>query len=375
MAGDDTRLRAWAYLARVAEPPNAAVLGLVEALGPEEAAAAIRARTIPSGHPEVLEATEARHESDSAAADLERVDRIGGRLLTRDDPQWPAWQLLALGTASTAVRGGEPLALWLRGSGSIEQFAQRSIAIVGSRAASGYGEQAAGTIAAGLVAEDWAIISGGAFGIDAVAHRAALATGGATAAVLACGVDRDYPAAHSVLLRKIAETGLVISEYPPGTTAAKHRFLTRNRLVAALSQTVVVVEAGRRSGALNTAAWARRIGRPLGAVPGPITSATSVGCHQMIGDGQAGLVASAAAAISLAAPDGDPGFAPSESRLTDLLTDEQRRVHDAIPARGAVTVEEIAFAAGLPIAAVRRALAVMEVRRLVEGTMSGWQLN
>ncbi|MDY6811065.1 DNA-protecting protein DprA [Gordonia sp. HNM0687] len=371
---DDTELQAWAYLARVVEPPNAPLLSLCDHLGPVEAAAAIRARSVPRGYDDVLTATTARADTEMAEQDLELAARIGARLVTRDDAEWPAWPLLALGQADTASRGGEPLALWVRGSGRLDEAASTGIALIGSRAASRYGEQVTSTLAGGLAADNWTVTSGGAFGVDGAAHRAALACGGQTMAVMACGIDRDYPAGHARLFDQIADTGLVVSEYPPGTTAAKHRFLTRNRLVAAMSNAVVVVEAGRRSGAANTAAWARKLGRPLGAVPGPVTSATSIGCHRMIADGLATLVIDAASVIALAAPDGGGDIGPGPTRPTDALSPEAKRVHDAIPARGSVTIEEIAFSAALDIAAVRSALARMDVSGHVVNIDGAWRL-
>lgn len=371
---DDRERHAWAYLARVAEPPCAQLLDLVAELGPVEAADAIRRRVVPPAHRAVLDITGPRAESNCATDDLIIADRLGARLITRDDDEWPGWSMLALAQADTAVRGGEPLVLWVRGSHRLDDAASAAIALVGSRAASGYGEQVTSTLASGLSADGWSVMSGGAYGIDGIAHRAALASGGLTVAVLACGIDRDYPAGHSRLFEEIAANGIIVSEYPPGTSAAKHRFLTRNRLVAALSKAVVVVEAAKRSGAANTAAWARKLGRPLGAVPGPVTSATSVGCHRMIADQLATLVTDVPGVVALAAPDGggDPGR--GRSRPTDDLTPEQKRVHDAIPARGAITIDEITFSAGLDIATVRAALALMEIGGHIVGSDGGWRL-
>lgn len=371
---DDDRRRAWAYLSRVAESPCSAVELLVDAVGPEEAAAAIRARSVPTGHEQALAVTTARAATDTSAADLDVVDRVGGRLVTRDDDEWPGWPLMVLAQSDTAARGGEPLALWARGPRRLDEMATTGIALVGSRAASGYGEQVASNLASGLALENWTVTSGGAYGIDGVAHRAALAAGGATMAVMACGIDRDYPAGHARLLAEIAEHGLIVTEYPPGTTAAKHRFLTRNRLVAAMSDAVVVVEAGRRSGAANTAAWARKLGRPLGAVPGPVTSATSVGCHRMIADDLAVLVTDTRSVIALAAPDGGGDIGRGRTRTTDSLTAEQKRVHDALPGRGSVTIEEIAFSAGLDIPTVRTALACMDVSGHIACVDGMWRL-
>lgn len=371
---EDAQLRAWAYLARVAEPPCLALRLLCDAIGPVEAAAAIRARSVPTGHEAVLDATAARADSDQSDADLDSADRAGARLVTRDSPEWPGWALMALDQADTAARGGEPLALWARGPRQLDDVAAVGIALVGSRAASRYGEQVTGALASGLVLDEWSITSGGAYGIDGVAHRSALAAGGATTAVLACGIDRSYPAGHGRLLDEIADNGVVVSEYPPGTTAAKHRFLTRNRLVAAMSVAVVVVEAGRRSGAANTAAWARKLARPLGAVPGPVTSATSVGCHQMIADDLATLVTDARSVAALAQPDGID-IPRGRARQTDELSAEEQRVHDALPARGALPIAEIAYSAGLPIDAVRGVLARLDVAGFVEHTDGGWGLR
>lgn len=371
---DDAARRAWAYLARVAEPPAAPVIDLIAALGVSEAAAAVRRRKVPDEHREVLAITASRADTDQAQADLDTAERIGARLVTPADDEWPAWSLMALGQADTAARGGEPLALWVRGPARLDDIAAACVALVGSRAASSYGEHVTATVASGLCDNGFAVLSGGAFGIDGAAHRAALGSGGTTAAVMACGIDRDYPAAHAQLLREIARVGAVISEYPPGTTAAKHRFLTRNRLVAALGGATVVVEAGRRSGAANTAAWARKLGRPLGAVPGPVTSATSVGCHQMIADQLATLVVDAAAVIRLVRPDGEGVMTGGRARATDALSAEQKRVHDALPARGAVTIGEIAFSAGLELPAVRTALARLEVAGLIDGDGARWWL-
>ncbi|GAB18053.1 DNA processing protein [Gordonia effusa NBRC 100432] len=366
--------RAWAYLARVAEPPCGPLRTLTEEIGAIDAAQAVRRRVVPPGYGGLLTNTRARYEIDSAISDLDAASRVGARLVTPADDEWPGWSLMALAQADTADRGGPPLALWVRGSPTLTVAADCAVALVGSRAASSYGEYVAASLAAGIAADGSPIVSGAAYGIDGVAHRSVLASGGLTAAVLACGIDRDYPAGHARLLAQIAASGVVISEYPPGTTAAKHRFLTRNRLVAALSSAVVVVEAGRRSGAANTAAWARKLGRPLGAVPGPVTSAMSVGCHSMIADGLATLVTTASEVMSLVRPDGAGGSNESPSRSTDGLTPIQRQVHDAIPRRGATTVDQIAYSAGIDLAVVRSALAAMDVAGVVVASEGGWKL-
>ncbi len=196
---------------------------------------------------------------------------MGGRLVTEDDDEWPALAFTSFTGVTDRMRAQahKPMVLWVVGPGRLDDVADRAAAIVGTRAATAYGEYVAADLAAGLVGRDAAVVSGGAFGIDGAAHRAALAADGLTVAVLAGGIDVPYPAGHASLLRRIAEEGLLVSEYPPGVRPARHRFLTRNRLVAALAGATVVVEAGARSGAANTAAWARALGRAVCAVPGP----------------------------------------------------------------------------------------------------------
>ncbi|MCF8607159.1 DNA-processing protein DprA [Gordonia sp. HY442] len=372
---NDAERRAWAYLAAVAEPPSASVIALVSAIGAIDAATAVRDRKAPTGHLAALAATEARYATDTSEHDLDTADRIGARLVTPDDEEWPDWPLSVLDRASTAARGGGPLALWARGPESLASSGDSAVALVGSRAASSYGEYVAGHFASGLAGQGRVVVSGGAYGIDGAAHRGALAAGGRTTAVLACGIDRDYPTGHARLLHEIAARGLIVSEYAPGTTAAKHRFLTRNRLVAALSGATVVVEAGRRSGAANTAAWATRLGRPLGAVPGAVTSATSVGAHAMIADGQATLVADVDGVASLVAPDGEDARGPVPLRDTDGLPPDQFRVVEALPAHESMSIDEISFSAGIPVDAVRRALAGLDVAGLIDEDGGLWRLR
>lgn len=370
----DRELRAWAYLSAVAEPPCAAVIALVGKYGAEEAARMVAARSFPADQSAVAVATEARAATVRAELDLEVAHRRGARLLTPAHDDWPAWSLLALDNATSSARGGAPLALWVRGELPIEDATAAAIGVVGSRAATSYGDYLSTRLGSDLAAAGWTVVSGAAFGIDGAAHRGALTAGGTTVAVLACGIDRDYPAGHSRLLDEIAERGLIISEYSPGTTAGRHRFLTRNRLVAALSGALVVVEAGRRSGAANTAAWARLLGRPLGAMPGPLTSAMSVGCHQMIADGEASLVMDAASAIALVSPDGHDNHRRSTPRQRDSLPPDQFQVIEALPAHGSLRLDEVAFVAGLPVVRVRSALAALEVKGLVDGGAGDWSL-
>ena len=212
------------------------------------------------------------------------------------------------------------------------------------------------------------------YGIDGAAHRAALAAGGATVAVLAGGIDVLYPAGHSALLHRIAGAGLLVTEYSPGVRPARHRFLTRNRLVAALSSATVVVEAGLRSGAANTAAWARSLGRVVCAVPGPVTSLASAGCHALLRQG-AELVTRADEVRELVGRAGE--FAADQPRPTsalDDLNDVERQVYEALPARGVRTPDEIAIGSGLPVAAVLGPLAMLEIAGLAERHEGRWRL-
>ena len=225
-----------------------------------------------------------------AGTGLGSIEARGVHLLCPGDPGWPG-QLDDLGQA-------RPYALWVRGTADLRDLCRQSAAVVGSRAATAYGTHMCAEITAGLTASGFVIVSGGAYGIDATAHRAALACGGRTVAVLACGPDLAYPREHAGLLDDIASHGAVVSEYPPGTLPARHRFLARNRVIAALTRGTLVVEAARRSGTIVTALRASELGRPVLAVPGPVTSATSAGCHLLIRAGQAVLVTSAAEAAS-----------------------------------------------------------------------------
>ena len=274
-AMSDAQRRSWALLMRAAEPPSLALAHLVAEIGVVAAAEAVVARQVPRGHDAALLATRARLDDrararkilDEAARDLDRAERIGARLITPEDDEWPGCSLLSTTQGDTSDRGGAPLALWARGPLRVDDIAAASIAMVGSRACSSYGSNVTTTISEDLVSQGWGITSGAAVGIDGVAHRAALASDGSTMAVLACGIDRPYPAIHARLLYDIAERGVLLSEYPFGVSVGRHRFLGRNRLIAALSHAVVVAEAGGRSGAIATAGWAVKYGRPLGVLP------------------------------------------------------------------------------------------------------------
>jgi len=398
----DRQALARAALTYLAEPGDPALGALLEVCEPAEVLAAIKAGTLPSIKADGLPGTApgpadspARRRALEAAfgrwrlrlpwlpddAGLAHARRDGIRLVCPADPQWPG-QLDELGTA-------RPYALWLRGQADLRQACLRSVSMVGSRAATGYGAHVAGEIAADLGERGWAVISGGAYGIDAAAHRGALATGAVTIAVLACGVDYPYPAGHAELFATIAEHGLVISEWPPGRQPARLRFLVRNRTIAALSCGTVIVEAGERSGALNTARHAALLGKPLMAVPGPVTSAQSAGCHRIIREWDATCVTRADHIIEMLSPLGTPetttGIAPpshSPEPATadavpsrDELDTDSARVLDALPARGAAGTSTIAAEAGVDLDTVLRCLGMLAGSGFIERCDRGWRLR
>jgi DNA processing protein len=372
---DDPALRAWAYLSRVAEPPCAELAALVQRVGPLEAAERIRRGLVDDN---VAQRTEARREIDRSAADLETLARRGGRLITPDDDEWPLLAFAAFRGAAPRPGGGtpmvSPMVLWALGPVRLDEAAHRAAAVVGTRASTTYGEHVAGELAAGLAQRDVAVVSGGAYGIDGAAHRAALDCDGVTVAVLAGGLDVPYPSGHTALLHRIGRQGLVFTEYAPGIRPARHRFLTRNRLVAAVVGAAVVVEAGLRSGAANTAAWARALGRVVAAVPGPVTSSASAGCHALLRNG-AELVTRADHVVELVGHIGELACdEPHPTMPLDGLSDAERRVYEALPGRGAATVDEIAVASGMVPELALGPLAMLELAGLVQRQDGRWRI-
>jgi len=308
-------------------------------------------------------------------ADIIAFGRSGIRLVHPGDPEWPS-QLADLGDA-------QPYALWLRGSADLRFSCLHSVAIVGSRAATAYGCYVAAEFGASVAERGWSVVSGAAFGIDVAAHRGALGTDGVTIAVLACGVDVPYPAAHEELLDAIAAHGVVVSEWPPGRQVSRLRFLVRNRVIAALATGTLVVEAADRSGALNTARNARDLSRRLMAVPGPITSDMSVGCHRIVREWQGVLVTSAdevmehLSPLDAASAAGEPpGSRPVRPVLgRDALDLEAATVLDAMPRRGGMGMTRIAQRAGLPPATVMRCLGELAAAGFIERCEDGWRLR
>lgn len=223
-----------------------------------------------------------------AAALLESIKSVGGVFITRGDLDWPQ-QLDDLATP--------PIGLVVKGK--VDSLKTRSIAIVGTRNPTPYGARIASDFAAGFVDREWSIVSGGAYGIDTHAHKGALIAEGITIAVIASGIDINYPAGNERLFSEIAELGAIVSEVMPGTPAFPSRFLTRNRIIAALSMSTLVVEAAFRSGSLRTARDAAELLRPVMAIPGPINSPTSEGTHRLIGERAAEIVTSVSDAVEL----------------------------------------------------------------------------
>jgi len=380
--------RARAWLSRATEPGTIDFWRFVDDVGPVDAVRRLRSGAAP---PRVQALVGARAGQDESLADLRRAERCGARLVVPEDAEWPALALHAL-TLAVAEEPGDrrsqadrtvalvpPVGLWVRGAARLDELTDRSVAVVGSRASTAYGEHVAGELGHRLGERGWTVVSGGAYGIDAAAHRGALAAEAPTVAVLACGIDRVYPAGNGALLARIADTGMLISEWPPNCAPLAHRFLVRNRLIAALTRGTVVVEAAARSGAQATARRAQRLGRRVMIVPGPVTSAMSVGCHELLREKEtdAVLVTSAAQVIEEVGRIGDD-LADAVERPTsrrDGLSDAAVRVLDACPVRIGVSPERLAATSGVDVLDVLRVLPALELAELVEWTGSGWRLH
>ncbi|MFC7275167.1 DNA-processing protein DprA [Paractinoplanes rhizophilus] len=308
-----------------------------------------------------------------AETTLNRAERLGARIVVPSDDEWPyrvdslaVLELDTPGWINQNVR--PPLCIWTRGGLRLGETLDRSVAVVGARAATGYGIQVTSDLAHGLAENGWAVVSGGAFGIDAAAHRATLAAGGRTVAVLACGVDRPYPVGNTAMFERIADVGLLVSEWPPGSEPLRHRFLVRNRVIAAATAGTVVVEAAARSGAAQTMSRVLALGRAAMVVPGPVTSAMSVGCHELLRENPgATLVTNVAHVLEEVGRIGEyltpPARGPEHRR--DSLDEESVLVLEAVPARGTITTDELASRAGLAVRTVLRRLSLLELAGLV----------
>jgi DNA processing protein len=368
----------------LAEPGNRVVWSMVRSYGAPETVERLMRGQVPDGtlQDAVLARAGVLDPRRMAEETLERAAQLGARIVVPADDEWPervdelsVLELDSTDWISQNVR--PPLCIWVRGSWPLGPALERSVAVVGARAATGYGKQVTADIAYGLTGHGWTVVSGGAFGIDAAAHRAALAAGGLTVAVLACGVDRPYPAGNAAMFERIAETGLLISEWPPGAEPLKHRFLIRNRVIAAATAGTVVVEAAARSGATQTMNRVLALRRPAMVVPGPVTSAMSVGCHELLrANPSATLVTGLPHVLEAVGRIGeyyaDAPRGPEHRR--DALDEQSALVLEAVPPRGAVTPEELATRAGLALRTVLRRLSLLELAGLVERRDGGFAL-
>lgn len=399
MSGDTewvaTERLAWVALGRLAEPGRRTL-----APATTEGARAFLERVLAGARDPVSRALRTRLAGvdpwQRAEADLAAAARAGARAITPVDAEWPGDALAGLALLADAERieVAPPACLWVRGPLALTRVTGRTVSVVGARAATAYGKHVAGEIGYGLATRGWVVVSGGAHGVDGAAHRGALAGGGPTIAVLAGGVDVPYPLAHAGMLDRIAEEGLLISEVPLGESPQRHRFLSRNRLIAALGTGLVVVEAGARSGTSVTAERAHQLDRPLLAVPGPVTSALSVGTHRLIRDCGALLVTSAEEVLEAVGPigvadargfpeDSDPaewdatlpGPRSSTVPRRASLPASLLAVLEAVPAGRVVTAEDVALAARLPPTEVRRALPDLRLRGFLRAVDGGYRLT
>lgn len=361
---DERRARmAWA---RIAEPVDElarriiAVYGVVDGLD-------IARRGSTAGITGLSDRFQARLDVLDVDRDLVIAERVGARVLVPGDTEWP----LVVDDLEMP-----PWALWVQGALPLQKATQRSVAVVGARASTAYGNAVTSEIAAGMADRGFAVVSGGAFGIDAAAHRAALAVGGATVSVLACGVDRSYPAAHTQLLDHIRRSGAVVSEMPPGSAPMRSRFLARNRVIAALGAGTILVEAGLRSGARNTVSATLDLKRPVGAVPGPVTSMVSAGCHEEIRRQRATLVTDAAEVADLVGRIG-ADLAPEKrgpQRPADGLDGVARRVWQSLPGprMSPMSLDTLTRVAALGAAETLGALGRLDLAEQAQRKGHGW---
>ncbi|NDL59337.1 DNA-protecting protein DprA [Phytoactinopolyspora sp. XMNu-373] len=316
-----------------------------------------------------------RAEGVDGAGVLSRAAELEIRFVCPGDADWPT----VLDTMPATLDAGAeavppPFGLWVRGRGSPAGIGPQAVAVVGARAATSYGVRVAADLAADLATLGWTVVSGAAYGIDAAAHRGAMAMAGPTHAVLACGLDIAYPRAHAELLERIAGCGVVISELPPGMKPMRSRFIARNRIIAGLTSGTVVVEAALRSGALSTAHWAVKLGREVMVVPGPVTSQQSAGCHEWARNKGATLVTDAAEVVDAAGRLGvDAVSAPvGENRPLDRFRPEERDVYERMPAYAPVTVSELAECSGYSVPFVEASLRKLAGGGLVAEHDDGW---
>jgi DNA processing protein len=362
MLVEDDRLARAAW-SRLAEPGEAEATALVARCGAGPALGVVA-----SGRDAKHAGYRARLMALDPRPELDLLARLGGRLVCPDDPEWPA---------GLDALSEPPFCLRVRGPLDLAAACRRSVAIVGSRAATAYGTDTAGVLAEGVAERGFTVVSGAAFGIDAAAQWAVLHADGATVSVLAGGVDRAYPRANEGLLTEVVRHGAVVAEVPLGSAPTKLRFIRRNRMIATMTTGTVVVEAALRSGALNTARTAADHGRPVGVVPGPVTSPVSAGCHQALRDGYATVVTEPAEIVELVGRIGeDVTVRPTGPRRPDWddLDEVARRVLDALPTSNGSPAEKLALVSGIDVDGTRAALGRLSLLGLAERHGPGWRL-
>ncbi len=372
VAGQADRL-ARITLGRLAEPGDRALSHLVTELGATAVLEGLRSEALKHDR---APRWRIRLEAARPEEDLATMSRLGSRFVCPGDSEWPECLDAFAGGVELNAQGGVPLGLWVRGPLDLAAATTRSVAIVGSRAATSYGEYVAAEFAAGLSSQGFSVVSGAAYGIDGAAHRGCLAVGGRTVAVLANGLDLDYPSGHRALLQRIAGEGAVVSELPPGIRPSKTRFLARNRIIAGLAAGSVVVEAALRSGAANTVSWTEQLGRPALAVPGPVTSPASAGVHQLIRQHKALFAAEVADVIEALSPAGMGLVAhrSGEVRATDRLPEAATLVLESLPVVRPAGVAAIATSAGLSVEETLAQLGSLLLGGFAERSGSGWRL-
>jgi DNA processing protein len=364
-----------AALSAVVEPPAEKVARLVIARGPQAVVDWLRA-----GAGDKLDQgrrLQRRLEGVDGADVLTAGAAGAARFICPGDAEWPVVLDDARMAADSAERwAAPPVGLWVRGDADLATLLSRSVAVVGARAATEYGRRIAADFGAQLSSRGWTVLSGAAYGIDGYAHRGALAVGSPTVAVLACGADRIYPRGHADLLERILSTGLIISELPPGALPSRPRFLARNRLIASMTRGTVVIEAALRSGALSTAKWAADLHKQVAAVPGPVTSAMSAGCHKLIRENAAILVTDVAEVVDAIGELGKDAAEPKRGtdRPLDRLGPVAGDVYEAMPARAIVTVDRLCADTGLSVPACLAALGELSAEGFVRRVSGGWQL-
>ena len=388
--------RARVQLARVFEPADRAGMALLHCLGPislletitansapppwlllkfHKAMATWGLRSKPADLGTRFDAWRSRLPVVDPEIDARNIHSLKAWVVIPEDPDWPE-QLADLGVS-------QPIAVWGRGERGKLAGLDRSVAVVGSRNASAYGAAVTREITHQVSGEGWCVISGGAYGIDAAAHSAALSAGTSelpTAAVLACGVDRFYPSANADLLSRIEDHGLLLSEVPLGCSPTRYRFLQRNRLIAALSRATVVTEAAWRSGSLNTAHHAESMSRDVAAVPGDVLAGGSAGCHKLIREDHAVLVNNGAEVLELLGPLGNDAAVGTHTqqdvsahRPEDSLEPHLLRLYDALPLRQDAEPSHLCRVSGLSPTEVMSGLAALRSQGLAVDSLLGWR--